>query len=87
MLLPLGIASLLSLPRLVQAQDVFTFPLDFYVGGMQLLAHLLDDSDLYNAVLDHGCHCARLDPFAMHQDLGGFEVIDGLDEITGAEYI
>lgn len=67
----------------VAAQEIYNFPLDFYTGGMQLLAHLIDNNDLYNQILDHGCHCGRLDPFASHDNLGGTTVLDGLDEIRG----
>jgi len=48
---------------------------------MNILSSVLDDTIAYEAVLDHGCHCARLDQFANNDALGGPTVYDALDEI------
>ena len=54
--------------------------INFESSGMAVLSQLLGDQT-YNDVLDHGCHCSKLDPFSNAKILGGVTELDGLDAI------
>lgn len=57
------------------------FPVSFDVGGAVVLSELMQNPDVFNDVLDHGCHCSLLDLNSNQDILGGHEPLDELDGI------
>lgn len=68
------------------AQTSYSIARQIKQAGFDLLAVFLDDNDLFSAVLDHGCWCAKLDPFSDHEDLGGPQAVDDLDNLCKVWY-
>ena len=74
----------LTLSTAQATSDFFNYELNFQNNAMQLLsdfAGVQNGIHVGELILDHGCHCARLDPFANKAILGGDSVVDQLDEI------
>ena len=70
----------LNLP-LVKADD-YTLEQDVQSGPINLLSLYLEDSEVFNRVVDHGCWCNKLDAYSPYTDIhGGPFGIDELDNI------
>jgi len=74
--------SLLCFSAFVKGQrDTIDIFIDFDFAGMQVLDVLLNDTVIFNQILDHGCWCSKLDPTADTGKLGGATALDELDDI------
>ena len=59
-------------------------PQDFSISTYNILSTYLDNQNLLQKVLQHGCHCSRFDAQLSNKEkrhLGGHESMDELDEI------
>lgn len=66
--------------------ETFTISQDIFTSASTLLSEYLDDINLYNQVLKHGCHCSFLDSTSDKSVLGGSLAIDELDSICKQWY-
>ena len=76
----LGVAYIVATTT-ASVQAVSYHSADFPRNAMQLMSDVLNNTAAYENVLDHGCHCARLDQFSNPTIIGGPNVMDALDEI------
>lgn len=61
--------------------STFEIQQDFRTAGLQTLSAYLNDTTIFNQVLDHGCWCSKLDINVNHDHHGGPLAIDELDKI------
>lgn len=76
-----SIVSLGFLATSIKAQDHVDIFINFDFAGMQALDIMLNDTAVFNSILDHGCWCSKLDPTADTGKLGGATPLDELDDI------
>ena len=59
----------------------YEFSQSYEISMMNIMSLYLDDTTHFNNIMDHGCHCARMDPNTDDGILGGNNPLDELDEI------
>lgn len=65
----------------IHSKSVQSINQDFSAAGRDILALVLDNSQHFVNVLNHGCWCQKLDPNSNHDMLGGYDTVDDLDRI------